>query len=98
MSVSGDSVGSAVVSYSVGYGLFNRTNETATLAHPVPCVYCWIIIPFYLVIVGVHTAVLCLVVSAKAVPCSIRFVLANIIVASIIAGLGTGTIIIARGT
>lgn len=95
MSVSSGSVSSAVNNYSGGYRFFNRTNETTATADP--CLYCWIVIPFYLVIIGINIVVLCLVVSARAVPCSIRFVLANILVASIIAGLGTCMIIFARG-
>lgn len=95
MSIGGGFVGSAVSNYSGGYGFFNRTNDTAATADP--CLYCWVVIPFYLVIIAIHIVVLCLVVSAKAVSCSIRFVLANILVASIIAGLGTCMMIFTRG-
>lgn len=81
--------------YSGREGFFNRSNSTSATVDP--CLLCWSIIPFYLVIVGVHIVVLCLAVSARAVHSSIRFVLANILVASIIAGLGTCMIIFLRG-
>ena len=77
--------------------LFNGTRVNVPEAAVEPCVYCLLMAILYLVVLVFTVAVLSLVVAAKALPCVIRFVLANILIASFTAGFGIFVINLARG-
>ena len=61
-----------------------------------PCVDCLVFAPFYLIMLVFTVSIFSLVVAAKAIPCAVRFVLANILIANITAGLGIFVIVLAR--
>ena len=73
---------------SGGNQSINGTNINMTMAAVEPCVYCFVMAALYLVVLVFTVAVLSLVVPAKALPRVIRFVLANILIASFTAGFG----------
>ena len=77
--------------------LFNGTRVNVPEAAVEPCVYCLLMAILYLVVLVFTVAVLSLVVAAKALPHVIRFVLANILIASFTAGFGIFVINLARG-
>ena len=81
----------AVEEESVKSHFLNGTNMTVRG----PCVFCVVSFSFYLAILVFTVSVLSLVVAAKAIPCIIRFILANILFANFTAGLGIIMIILA---
>ena len=82
---------------SGGNQSINETNINVTMAFIEPCVYCFVLAALYLAVLVFTVAVLSLVVAAKALPHVIRFVLANILIASFTAGFGIFVINLARG-
>ena len=82
---------------SGGNQSINGTNINMTMAAVEPCVYCFVMAALYLVVLVFTVAVLSLVVPAKALPRVIRFVLANILIASFTAGFGIFVINLTRG-
>ena len=81
----------AVEEESVRSHFLNGTNMTVRG----PCVLCVVAFSFYFAILVFTVSVLSLVVAAKAIPCIIRFILANILFANFTAGLGIIMIILA---
>ena len=62
-----------------------------------PCIYCWCMLIFaYIPIVTLTVTVLVAVIGAKAVPGTIRFVLVNILAASLITIAGTAMVFLNR--
>ena len=72
----------------------NCANTTMTVIEP--CVLCFFSLTLYLIAVVFNVFVLSLVVTAKALPPVIRLVLANILIASVTAGLGILVIVLSR--
>ena len=61
-----------------------------------PCVVCLVLASFFLVMLVFNVLILSLVVAAKAIPCVVRFVLANILIANFTSGSGILVIVLAR--
>ena len=80
------------------HGNLSVSGMNVTMDIALPCIHCFTLAAFYLVALAFTVVVLSLVMASKALPRVIRFVLANILIASFAAGFGVLVIVLARIT
>ena len=76
----------SAVGHLNGNQSFNETNMTMAVMEP--CTYCLVVTPVYLVVLAFILTILPLVGAAKGLTVAVRFVVANILIANFMAGLG----------
>ena len=76
----------SAVGHPDGNQSFNETNMTMAVMEP--CTYCLVVTPVYLVVLAFILTILPLVGAAKGLTVAVRFVVANILIANFISGLG----------
>ena len=77
---------SSAVGHPDGNQSFNETNMTMTVMEP--CTICLVVTPVLLVVLAFILTILCFVGAAKGLTLVVRFVVANILIANFISGLG----------
>ena len=88
-----DSLEKSAVGHPDGNQSFNETNMTMAVMEP--CTYCLVETPLYLVVLAFILTILPFVGAAKDLTLVVRFVVANILIANFIAGLGVLLIFLA---